>query len=96
MIESGRQEIAGYLAPGTDARLRLLAQQYHEDTERFDRSICTGPVFDGSIRPANHRERLIINRHAQELRRRLVQEAIRYGYTSMQFQEAVRRYREER
>lgn len=47
-----------------DLRLRELAEKYHADCEAFDRTVCTGPIVDGGIMPANAKEGAAINRHA--------------------------------
>lgn len=45
-----------------DRCLCELAKRYHEVTEAYDRTVCTGPIRDGSILPANPDEMVLINR----------------------------------
>lgn len=55
--------------------LRELAREYHERTEAYDRTICTGPIIRGRIMPGAALETSAINRHAmqvlEDLKRRL-------------------------
>ena len=51
--------------------LFALAEEYHQRTEAFDRTVCTGPILHGSIMPATPREMATINRHAAAVRREL-------------------------
>lgn len=65
--------------------LRELAKRYHEETEAYDRGVCTGPVVRGSVMPANPREFRSINRNALSIRRRLLIEGqVRFPELSMQ------------
>jgi hypothetical protein len=70
-------------------QLRELAEKYHKLTEDYDRSVCTGPIVKGSIRPANGHESALINRHAQTLNRDLCLDAQRLGFSAKQWHEAV-------
>lgn len=54
------------------AHLRQVAEQYVRDTEAYDRTVCTGPVIRGEIMPANHHERALISRNADQLFNRLL------------------------
>lgn len=57
-----------------------LWRDYHRDTERFDRSICTGEIGrDGGVMPANSTEAIAINRNAASLLESLHKEALRLG-----------------
>ena len=67
-----------------------LAKQYHSETEAFDRSICSGPVVDGSIRPIGSRESTLINRHAAQVRRRIIEEGHRRGVRQGLILQAIR------
>ena len=48
-----------------------LAIEYYRRTEAYDRTVCTGPIRDGSILPGSHHELAVINRHAAAVRREL-------------------------
>ena len=68
-----------YLGKFEDERERLirkLARQYHEETEAFDRTVCTGPIVRGSIRPMNGYEYKLVNQNAIRVRERILQEAL--------------------
>lgn len=72
-----------------DMLLRGLATRYHEACELYDRMVCTGPVVDGSIMPATHHEMALINRNAREVRRRIVADAEREGFTWRELADAI-------
>jgi hypothetical protein len=42
-----------------------LWHEYYDRCERFDRSVCTGPIRNGSILPGDARELGIIGRNAR-------------------------------
>lgn len=67
-----------------------LAEEYHRRCEAYDRVVCTGPIREGAIMPATSRERVLISRHARELRAELLARAARMGYSAVQFGEAIR------
>lgn len=75
-----------------DRTLRDLAQRYHTETEAFDRTVCTGPVRDGSILPMGPRELAIINRNAAEMLKALQAEAAIGGITREELWRAIGRH----
>jgi len=76
-----------------DKDLFTLAAEYHERTEAYDRTVCTGPIVRGGIMPATAYERVAINRHAAIVRAELLACALRLGYTNEQFQKAIASHR---
>lgn len=68
-----------------------LAQRFHGATEAYDRLVCTGPVRDGSIMPANHREFGLINRNARMVLDALYDEAKEHGITPVELWRAIRK-----
>ena len=55
------------------AILRKLAQEYHERTEAYDRTVCTGPITPaGYILPMNAGERKKILAFSQQVRQELI------------------------
>lgn len=72
-----------------DIKLRELAVRYHQEAEAFDRTVCTGPVVNGSIQPATARELATINRNASKLMRILEDEARMFGATIAELRRAV-------
>ena len=68
---------------------RDLAEDYHRATEEFDRTVCTGPIINGSIRPACVAELYTINRFARRAYANRLEMAIAKGATPKQFQKAV-------
>ena len=77
-----------------ETRLRELAAQYHEETEAFDRTVCTGPIRNGSIMPIGPGERAAINRHALAMRKRLGLEVAALGVTEKEWQHAIANFRQ--
>lgn len=69
----------GWEESPADRLIHELAKKYHEETEAYDRTVCTGPIIDGSIRPMTPRELGLINKHAFEVRKRITQEALQAG-----------------
>ena len=47
-----------------DVLLDKLARHYHDITEAYDRTVCTGPIVSGEIQPASPREFYLISRNA--------------------------------
>ena len=68
---------------------RDLAEDYHRVTEEYDRAVCTGPIINGSIRPACANELYTINRFARTAYANRLEKAIAAGVTPKQFQRAV-------
>lgn len=48
-----------------------LASKFYQITEEYDRTICTGPIINGSIHPSNGREFILINKNALKVRKEL-------------------------
>jgi len=72
-----------------DRELVALAEEYDRRTELYDRTVCTGPIGPDGIMPATPAELAAINRHADQVRRELVDRAMRAGFTAAQFKEAM-------
>jgi hypothetical protein len=72
-----------------DSELVALAEEYERRAEAYDRTVCTGPIGPDGIMPATHAELAAINRHAHQVRRELVERAVRAGFTETQFKEAM-------
>ena len=67
--------------------ISLIAKEYHDRTEHFDRSVCTGKIKDGAILPANGKELSTINQHAKSVLRELTE---RSGIHISELREIVR------
>ena len=76
-----------------DKQLNELANQYHERTEDYDRTVCTGPIINGEIRPVHPHERSLINQNAHRVHREIQKEARIQGFTSLELQKAISRWR---
>ncbi len=75
-----------------DAKLDALARRYHEETEAYDRSVCTGPIANGSSHPANSDEYVLTCTNASDTFLRICGEAIEEtGATVREFRDAVLR-----
>lgn len=72
-----------------DRELVDLAEEYHRRTELYDRTVCTGQIGPDGIMPASIAERQAITKHAHQVRRELVDRALRAGFTEAQFKEAM-------
>jgi len=72
-----------------DRELMALAEEYDRRTELYDRTVCTGPIGPDGIMPRTHAELAAIGRHAHQVRRELVDRAVRAGFTEAQFKEAM-------
>jgi hypothetical protein len=73
----------------TESLLDALAAEYYRRAEEYDLTVCTGPMGQDGILPATPAEFVAINRHADQLRRELVDRAMRAGFTAAQFKEAM-------
>ncbi|HEV3436895.1 MAG TPA: hypothetical protein VG122_06030 [Gemmata sp.] len=96
-MEKLASTIANEPGQRTDGRaLWDLAKEYHERTEAYDRTVCTGPIGrDGGIMPANGRESGLINRNAAAVRKEIAARAVEMGFTLDKLQEAIVNYRPE-
>jgi hypothetical protein len=88
------QEYCGNPVPLTnlpvwESKLRKLAREYHDRTEAYDRTVCTGPLVHGAIMPATEHEGNIINNHAQLVRDELGAKAAELGFTPQQWRTAI-------
>jgi hypothetical protein len=81
----------GEFTPEPVTPIDNLAREYYARAEAYDRTVCTGPIRDGSIMPANWREQSLINRHATNLLRELNERAERLGYTRRDLHQAMRK-----
>lgn len=72
-----------------DRQLRAIVREYDERAEAYDRSVCTGPIINGEIMPANGSEFSAINRHALALRKELEPRVLAIGKTIRDFQQEL-------
>ena len=75
-----------------DIRLWRLAKKYHEETESYDRIVCSGPIRNGAIIPANGRELRMINHNAKRVLKEILQEAALVGFSVKEVMGAIRNY----
>jgi hypothetical protein len=78
--------------PPPDARLFSLARAYHERTEAYDRTVCTGPIGRDGILPATPREMGLINRNASIVMREILNEGQMLGFTLAELRRAIAHY----
>lgn len=70
-----------------------LAREYNDRTEAYDRTVCTGPITHGEIRPMNHHELALINRNALKVRREIEDRAMRErGIDRIELIKAIRKH----
>jgi hypothetical protein len=72
-----------------DNKLHELAKRYHDETEAYDRTVCSGPVVRGSIQPLHPAEMSAINRNARKVFERIAQEAASHGISRAELWHAV-------
>jgi hypothetical protein len=75
-----------------DGKLYELAKRYHDETEAYDRTVCSGPVVHGSIQPIGPWELGAINRNARQVFDRIAQEAARHEISRAELWHAVGRH----
>jgi hypothetical protein len=75
-----------------DNKLHELAQRYHDETEAYDRTVCTGPIVDGSIQPFGGRQTVLINQHARQVFLRIETEAASHGISKAEMWRAIGRH----
>lgn len=73
--------------PGDAAQIALakLADEYQTRTEAYDRTVCTGPIVNGAIRPASSAEVRLILLNARAVSVELGAKAAGLGFTSRQW-----------
>lgn len=75
-----------------DNRLHELATRYHTECEAYDRTVCTGPIGQDGIMPANPREMALINSNAHAVLKRLMEKAAREGIGREELSMAIRKW----
>jgi len=75
-----------------DNKLQELARRYHAETEAYDRTVCTGPIVDGSIQPYGGRQTVLINQHARQVFLRIEAEAASHGISKAEIWRAIGRH----
>lgn len=75
-----------------DLLLHNLARKYHEETEAFDRTVCTGTIRDGGIVPMNAWQFNQVLQNAAKVRKRIVQEGASAGVTPSEIRRAIARF----
>lgn len=74
-----------------DRKIDDLAKRYHELTEAYDRTVCTGRIVNGSIQPSTPTESALINRNAKTVLSNLLLEAEISEITKPELMAAIRR-----
>ena len=91
--EQFKREYLCEFTPNPNERaLYEIAKRYHEVTEAYDRTVCTGPIVKGLILPESHYQVVAINRHARQVFNDLFHGAESLGITRAEMQEAVGKY----
>jgi hypothetical protein len=75
-----------------DNKLHELALRYHAETEAYDRTVCTGPIVDGSIQPYGGRQTVLINQNARQVFLRIEAEAAPHGISKAELWRAIGRH----
>jgi hypothetical protein len=82
---------AEWTATEKDRMLYELAKRYHDETEAYDRTVCTGPIVDGSIQPFGPRQAALINRNAQRVFDGIAREAASHDISRAELWRAIGR-----
>ena len=69
-----------------------LAERYHRETEAYDRTVCTGPIRDGSVMPIGPHELALVNRNAIKVRAQIMAEAAAAGISAEDMRRAIGRH----
>lgn len=69
-----------------------LAERYHREAEAYDRTVCTGPIRDGSVMPIGQHELVLVNRNAIKVRKRVMDEAAQHGISRKEMARAISHY----
>ena len=75
-----------------DNKLHELATRYHRETEAYDRTVCTGPIRDGSVMPIGPHEMALVNRNAIKVREQIMAEAAQHGISRQDMARAISRH----
>lgn len=78
-----------------DVALHQLAQQYHEECEEYDKTICSGKR-DGVAMPINGQEMAMINKHARSVRERVIAAAGMRDASKREMVQAIQRWHHDR
>ena len=68
--------------------LREFAEEYCERTEKYDRTVCTGPIKNGSILPMTSQEYNLAHTNAVKVRQELLIKMKELGFTNNEFWDA--------
>ncbi len=90
---SFKQTYAAKFAESKEIEVQKLAAEYHERTEAFDRTVCTGPIKYGRIQPANYYEYQKCAKNARSERQRVNEQAARAGIRHEDLGIAIRMHR---
>lgn len=86
-------EYFGQYTPTDKDRIKHeLVKRYHEKTEAYDRSVCNGPIINGSIMPLTAYESKLISKYAFNLRTQLIKEAEQEGISPKELRSAISHY----
>lgn len=69
-----------------------LVDRYHRETEAYDRTVCTGPIRDGSVMPIGPHEMALVNQNAIKVRKQIMHEAAQHGISPQDMARAISRH----
>jgi hypothetical protein len=67
MQQFADQYLCEFKPTPADEFLFEVAKQYVRDTEAYDRTVCSGPIINGSIMPATSHQAGLSSRNASKL-----------------------------
>lgn len=91
-LDMREQYLCKFETTETDNIKYALAKQYHDETEAYDRLVCTGAVREGCVLPATDSQFRLINTHARQVRDRVMAEAERNGISRPDMQRAISKF----
>lgn len=91
MTQRPWESFDGINPPNPDVAYEL-ARRYSIETETFDRTVCTGPMFRGEVQPVGYAQIYKISANAGRVRRILEIEARAAGLTWRDVNQAMRSY----
>ena len=89
--EQYEQYVQEWQQADQERRAAELAERYHRETEAYDRTLCTGPIRDGSGMPIGSHELALVNRNAIKLRKQIMAEAAAAGISVEDMRRALGR-----
>jgi len=73
-------------------KLYDLADKYHFLCRSYDRTVCTGLIWHGDNWPKDTKESELVNKNAEEVKRRIIEEGLTEGFSEVEIMGAILRW----